>query len=91
MSLNGHNKYCNPSVENIAKEILMAQEILFHPYAPNLLVHSIKIYETPNCFTMCYGNSMSQSERDNFYAANYESIKAYRDNLGVLEYDDRKL
>ena len=28
MSLNGENQYCNPSVENIAKEIYLAMEIL---------------------------------------------------------------
>ena len=91
MSLNGENEYCNPSVENIAKEIIMAQEILFTPYYPKLSVYSITIYETPNCYTTCYGESVSDLERTNFFAANYNNIVAYRDKLGQLEYDDRKL
>jgi 6-pyruvoyl-tetrahydropterin synthase len=32
MSLNGEGNYCNPSVENIAKEIFLAMMVLFEPY-----------------------------------------------------------
>jgi len=91
MSLNGEGEFCNPSVENIAKEIIMAQDILFEPFNPNLRVHAITIYETPNCFTTCYLSSITELERTNFYVTNYKNIKAYGDKLGIVEYDERKL
>ena len=42
MSLNGENKYCNPSVENIAKEVFLAMMVLFQPYK-NLKIHKVTI------------------------------------------------
>lgn len=95
MSLNGEGEYCNPSVENIAKEVFLAQEILtdtLYGNAPTgLKIHNVKIYETPNCWTDCDANSISDSERQNFYAANGEAIRGYAEQMGVLEYDDRKI
>ena len=88
MSLNGESEYCNPSVENIAKEVFLVMEVLFKdsPITP----HQIKIYETPNCYTDCFVGSISDAERANFYKKNESSILAYRSALGTLEYDDRK-
>ena len=57
MSLNGINEYCNPSVENIAKEIFLAMEFLFQDH-DSLKMHYIRLYETPNCFTDCFGSSI---------------------------------
>lgn len=90
MSLNGVNKFCNPTVENIAKEMFMAQEILFESYQ-NLQISQIRLYETPNCYTDCFKESISEEERKNFYAARYEQIKQYANKKGIVEYDDRKL
>jgi len=89
MSLNGVGNYCNPSVENISKEFFLAMEILFSGRS-GLKIHQIKMYETPNCFTDCFAKSISDSERNNFYMVNYNTISAYRDEFGVIEYDDRK-
>ncbi len=95
MSLNGSGNYCNPSVENIAKEIFLAMDVLsetLYDKAPTALrIHSIKIYETPNCWTDCYRNSITESERFNFMVANVHSIMAYAEKKGIVEYDDRKL
>ena len=54
MSLNGENKYCNPSVENIAKEVFLAMMVLFQPYK-NLKIHKVTPvisprYSVPNRF-----------------------------------------
>jgi len=92
MSLNGLNEYCNPSVENIAKEVFLAMQILFDEQYQNvgLKIHEIKIWETPNCCTTCNVNSITQQEKDNFYGARFNEIDEYAKQKGILEYDDRK-
>lgn len=89
MSLNGVNQYCNPSAENIAKEIFLAMEILFAQYA-NLRIHKIILWETPNCCTTCIKESISEIEMDNWVQHNSDGMVFYRDQKGIFEYDDRK-
>lgn len=95
MSLNGESKYCNPSVENIAKELFLAMEILsntLYSKAPTgLKINRIKIYETPNCYTECTIDSISDVEKRNFYNVNQTTIEQYALGKGVIEYDDRKM
>lgn len=94
MSLNGPTEYCNPSVENVAKEVFLAMEILsevLYKNAPTgLEIHKIKINETPNCWTECFIDSISKNERVNFRNVNFDKIKSYALDKGVVEYDDRK-
>jgi 6-pyruvoyltetrahydropterin/6-carboxytetrahydropterin synthase len=92
MSLNGkkdHNGkgYCNPTVENIAKEVFLAMQKM-STIVPGLFIQSVRIYETPNCFTDCTNVSVNQSERENFYAMNGDSISAYMKEKGVINYSD---
>tara|TARA_Y100000310_G_C20468908_1_gene709014 strand:- start:79 stop:519 length:441 start_codon:yes stop_codon:yes gene_type:complete len=89
MSLNGKGEYCNPSVENIAREVILAEHILFENY-PLLEPTMVKIFETPNCWTECYYSQIPPKEQDNFYDEHYDEIKAYAEQKGILEYDDRK-
>lgn len=89
MSLNGEGEFCNPTAENISKELFMVMEILFEKYT-NLNIHHIRFFETPNCYTDCYKNSILESERKNFYDARYEQIKQYAEEKGIVEYDNRK-
>lgn len=94
MSLNGFGEYCNPSVENIAKELFLAMEILFPENANNktgLRIHKIKVYETPNCSTVVKANSILESERVNFRTVRYSEIYDYYVEKGKIEYDDRNL
>ena len=95
MSLNGQGEYCNPSVENISREVFLAMEILFDEVYKNaktgLKIHRITIYETPNCSTEVKAASITDKERSNFREARFDEIKAYADAKGILEYDDRKL
>lgn len=95
MSLNGPNEYCNPSVENIAKEVFLGIEILsdtLYKGAPTgLKIHKVLIYETPNCWTECYYESITDQERDNFYGTNGKLITDYAESKGVIQYDDRKI
>jgi 6-pyruvoyltetrahydropterin/6-carboxytetrahydropterin synthase len=90
MTLNGQGNYCNPSVENIAKEVYLAIEILFEKYL-HLWIESIRLYETPNCFTDCFKESISEKERNNFNTANRYLLEQYREEKGVIEYDNRKV
>lgn len=94
MSLNGANEYCNPSVENIAKEVFLAMNILsdtlYQDSPTGLRIYNVRIYETPNCFTDCSIESITEKEQINFFMCRGESIQDYAIQKGVVEYDDRK-
>lgn len=94
MSLNGEGEYCNPTVENVAKEAFLAMDILSKTlYAQSktgLLIHRVRMYETPNCFTDCYRESITKREKDNFHKSRRDLISNFAKKMGVLEYDDRK-
>lgn len=89
MSLNG-DEYCNPSVENIAKEIFLAMTILFTAYE-NLRIHRVVLYETPNCYTICTKESISAEEAGKWMHKRFPEVMQYRIEKGVVQYDDRKL
>lgn len=89
MSLNGSTAYCNPSVENIAKEVFLAMELLFINYS-GLKISKVKIHETPNCSTKCTTKSISQIERTFWQQKNKASILKYAEEKGMMNYDDRK-
>lgn len=91
MSLNGTNKYCNPSVENIAKEIFVIIDLLFRslPIKDNLRLTEIILYETPNCYTIC--NHVSTIEYNNVRQEHANMIDDYLTEKGFVEYDDRKI
>ncbi len=90
MSLNGPNTYCNPTAENISREIFMALEILFEDYA-DLSLHSVCYYETPNCYVLADANSIDAEERRHFHQYRYNEIKKYAKEKGIMEYDSRKI
>jgi len=89
MSLNGEEAYCNPSVENIAKEVFLAMMVLFEPYK-NLRIHEVVIYETPNCSTICSKESISKEEAAYWMKNRYAEVHQYALDKGIFEYDDRK-
>lgn len=92
MSLNGKDAYCNPSVENVAKEVFLAMMVLFPPTAyPNLRINEVTIYETPNCSTICSKDSISAEEAAAWMGVRYEEVNKYATEKGIFEYDDRKV
>lgn len=95
MSLNGEGDYCNPSVENVAKEIFLSMEILsevlYGEVNTGLNIYDVTVYETPNCWTNCLAKSIRPQERENFRKVRYEELKQYALNKGIVEYDDRKI
>jgi len=90
MSLNGREGYCNPTVENIAKEIFLAMDVLFAKRT-HLIIHQIRLYETPNCYTDCFADSISAQEKTRFLKLRKKELLAYAQNKGTIEYDGRKL
>ena len=89
MSLNGLHQYCNPSAENIAKEIYLVMNVLFESYN-NLRIHSVKLWETPNCSVECIGDSISSSEAYVWACIRGEEVREYARQKDIIEYDDRK-
>ena len=90
MSLNGKGEYCNPSAENIGKELFLATRILMKGYV-GLNLHTIRLYETPNCFVDTQSQSIGVHEERAFLEARSRELEAYKEKLGVVEYDDRKI
>jgi 6-pyruvoyltetrahydropterin/6-carboxytetrahydropterin synthase len=94
MSLNGAGEYCNPSVENITREVFLAIDIMCSYLYPDenigLKLHSVEIFETPNCASKCFRESISKRERVNFLKVREKELINYADSKGVKEYDDRK-
>ena len=90
MSLHGAGEYCNPTAENISREVFMAIDLLFAAY-PYLKLHHVRYNETPNCWVDTYQDSIVPLEKENFYTYRRAAITAYALELGVLEYDIRKL
>ena len=84
VSLNG-DEYCNPSVENIAKELFLAVEYLMQGL---LTLENIVIYETPNCFTTCSKISINLEETRNFFEKNLTLLDTFKQNKGILQYYD---
>ena len=89
MSLNGQDEYCNPSVENIAKEVFLAIDYLFYGHK-GLKLYKVIIYETPNCSTTCLKESIHDDEIVNFLTCRRAILQEYKEQKGMLEYDNRK-
>jgi len=93
MTLMGDGEFCNPSAENMAKELFFAfVKLLDRPQDCNLLVHSVKLYETTNCFVTCYRNTLSASDWTNLEASQFaKDLEEYKAKIGAFEYDERKV
>ena len=89
LSLAGPN-YCNPTAENIGRELFCAMELLFADFS-GLDIATIRFYETPNCYVDTTADSISKTERTQFRQCRQTELLAYRAAKGQLEYDDRKV
>lgn len=84
------NRFCNPTAENLAKELFLCTEQLMSSFKELQLVN-VRLYETPNCFVDCTPDSISQLERYNFLQNRGEMLQHYVKLKGVVEYDSRKV
>ena len=89
MSLNGSGQYCNPTAENIAKEIFLAISFLLDK--KHFHLYKVVLYETPNCYTECGMRSITKKELNNFMEKHKASLQRYKENKGTIEYDDRRV
>lgn len=92
MNLMGEGQFCNPSAENIGKELFYAcKKLLDNPDNCNLEVTELKLYETPNCWVTVTDKSLSLSDVDNLEASSFaRTLEQWRADLGSFEYDSRK-
>lgn len=86
MSLVDAEGFCNPSAENIAKEIFFAVGRLMFPQG--VMLKKVTLHETPNCYVEC--TSLSVEEMGCLSSALGGALKAYATEKGVVEYDERK-
>lgn len=89
MSLDLRN-FCNPTAENISKEIFLSIERLMNRFEL-LTLMNVRLHETPNCFVDCNRASIDEAERQNFLGLNYKMLDDFSKAKGIIEYDIRKL
>lgn len=90
MSLNGAGVFCNPTAENISKELFVVVDRLMQK-EPGLSLENIRLYETPNCFIDCNEHSVSDQEWEHVLASKSVDVDHWRENQGDMVYDDREL
>lgn len=85
MSLNGEDKFCNPSVENMAKELFLILNLLFENRG--VQIDSVVMYETPKSYTICTESSITLEEIENFNTYRAEFVKNYAFSKGIKKYN----
>lgn len=80
--------YCNPTAENIAKEIFFAGKMLLE--TSDLKMHAVRLWETTNCYVDCTGLTSDEIERL-AHSPLAQTVSAWRDRCGILEYDRRRV
>lgn len=88
MSLHGKGVFCNPSVENMAKEIFMAISSIMN--TDDLLFSKLTLYETPNSYTICTRESISDKEMLSFMSATQNLLMEYKNKKGRISYDSTR-
>lgn len=80
---------CNPTVENIAKEIYFAIYTLLN--SDNLKLERVILNETANCIGICEGLSATEFEVFRSHKSYLQQLIDYRSKAGNIEYDSRKV
>jgi 6-pyruvoyltetrahydropterin/6-carboxytetrahydropterin synthase len=93
MALNGDD-FCNPSAENMAKELYLAMCDIINSYKAQgvtLLykLENVRLYETENCYVDCNMDCISEKEVYNFNQKYYNMIHSYTQQCSIFEYDSR--
>lgn len=83
--------FCNPTAENISKDLFLSTHYLMSAYSNILKLKSVRLYETPNCLVDCFEHSISDQDRSSFIKMFVKDIVEYRNACGVVEYDSRLL
>lgn len=86
MNLIDKEKFCNPTAENIAKELFFSMFILLN--TPNFFLKKVRLYETVNCFVDC--NGLDKKEWQILKSSQlYKNLLSYKEKIGTFEYDER--
>lgn len=87
MNLVDEKNYCNPTAENIAKELFFIISILLNQ-SDFLKLNKIRLYETSSSFVDCRG--LSKKEWEKLTASKlYSLLLNYKTEKGTVEYDSR--
>lgn len=87
MNLIDEHGFCNPTAENIAKELKFAIGILLN--SNDLIITSLRLWETENCMVECQG--LTNEEIAQLMASPlYKLAHEYKVRMGTIEYDERK-
>lgn len=81
----GGGQWCNPTAENISKELFLICEQLFKDLT-GLKVFSVKLYETAKCLVETFPTSISEQDRIMFQTAAGTMITDYAKQLGTKVY-----
>jgi hypothetical protein len=87
MNLVDTEGFCNPSAENIAKELFFAVSQLLDD--GNLKLEMLKLNETINCYVECTGLDEDEFVRLR-HSKLYTDIQQFKLQRGRIEYDERK-
>lgn len=74
-------EYCNPTAENMSKEIFIGCDILCKKMNLGVLFEKVVFYETPNCFVESDRTSVKEHELLMFKERNAVLIKSFLDGL----------
>ncbi|MBP6951511.1 MAG: 6-carboxytetrahydropterin synthase [Alphaproteobacteria bacterium] len=87
MNLVDTENYCNPTGENIAKELFFIISTLLNQ--SNLIeLSKIRLHETTTCYVDCIG--LSRAEWKQLMSTDlYKSLLHYKKDKGTVEYDSR--
>lgn len=77
--------WCNPTAENISKELFLICEQLFKDLT-GLKVFSIKLYETAKCLVETFPHSITPEDRANFESGVGKKITDYATRIGTKVY-----
>lgn len=89
MHLVDENGSCNPTVENIAKEIFFAIQFLLEN--ENLKLEKVTLHETANCISICQGLAPYEQKGFRSHTTYIKQLAEYKQKVGSLEYDARKI
>lgn len=91
MKLVDEDGFCNPTAENIAKELFFAVSILLNRTDDTkLTLTNIKLHETVNCFVECQG--IEEEEWESLIKSDlYSDLISYKTKMGEVEYDSRRI
>ena len=82
--MNLHPGFCNPSAENIAKELFYCISFLLND--TNLRLEKLTLHETVNCYVECMGLSDKELQ---FLSVLDSMLLKYKIDKGTIDYDER--